>query len=220
MARNVLTALFVLGVVLALSTSSSALPSFRGYTGLLLIPTADALDRGEWNVGLFSEDVSENVTSYIATYGLDEGLEVGINSFEPIDNGDRETLFSGKYRFLTETDDRPAVAAGIIDLTDEVETTAYIVASKAIDTPLGVYNGEIINPRVHIGFGAGQFSSLFVGISTYLGNRLQVMTEWDSDNWHAGAKLRVTPGLTVHAGFFDISEGTEFGLGASFSRLF
>lgn len=220
MARCRFTLVFVIVMLFALTSFVSALPSFRGYTGLMIIPTADALNDGQWNVGLSSEDVGDDLNNIYANYGLSDGLEVGINAQEPVDASDRDTVFNGKYRFLTETDERPAVAAGIIDLTSEEETTVYIVASKSINTPLGTYEGEIINPRVHIGFGGGEFDSIFLGISTYIGNRVQVMGEWDSEFWHAGANWRITRGLTLQAGFLEIGKGTNFGLNASFSRLF
>ena len=216
MAKHTCTLLCVLLALTLCASTAYALPSFRGYTGLLIIPTADALNKGDFNVGLFSEDVSDTINDYVANYGLADGLEIGINRRSPVDSDDRNTLFNAKYRFMPETNQRPAVAAGIIDLTDEEEVTAYIVASKAFSTPLGTYRGEIINPRIHVGFGAGEFSSLFAGVSAFLGNRIQVIGEWDSDNFHAGARFRVTPSFAVHAGFFDIGDGSTFGLGGSF----
>lgn len=220
MARCRFTLVFLIAVLVAASSVAFAQPTFRGYTGLMIVPTADALNENEWNVGLSSEDVSDDLNNIYANYGLSRGLEVGINVHEPVDSDDEDTWFNAKYRFLDETNARPAVAAGIIDLTSADETTVYIVASKSLTTPLGVYEGQIINPRIHIGFGAGQFDSIFFGLSTYLGNRVQVMGEWDSEDWHAGARFRITRGLILQAGFLDIGNGTNFGLNLNFNRFF
>ena len=209
----------ILCALLALTFCTSAecaLPSFRGYTGLLIIPTGDALNKGDFNAGIFSEDVGDTINDYIANYGLANGLEVGLNRRTPVDSDDHNTLFNAKYRFITETNKNPAVAAGIIDLTDEVETTAYIVASKAFGTPLGTYRGEILNPRIHVGFGAGEFSSLFAGVSSYVGDRVLASVEWDSEDFHAGLKFRLTDSFTLHGGVFDIGDDTTVGVGGSF----
>lgn len=220
MARCRLTLVFAIALLVVTTSLVCALPSFRGYTGLMIIPTADSLNAGEWDVGLSSEDVSDDLNNIYGNYGLDNGLEVGINSHEPVDSDDQDIWFNGKYRFLCETNGKPAVAAGVIDLTDAQETTVYIVASKSFNTPLGTYEGEIINPRIHVGFGAGQFESIFFGLSTYFGNRVQVMGEWDSEFWHAGARWRITPALTIQAGFLEIGNGTNFGMNLSFNRFF
>ena len=220
MARCRFTLVFALALFVLATSFAVALPSFRGYTGLMIIPTADSLDASEWNAGVSSEDVSDDLNNIYANYGISNGLEVGINAHESVDSDDRDTIFNGKYRFADETNARPAIAAGIIDLTGEDETTVYIVASKSLNTPLGTYEGEIINPRIHIGFGGGQFDSIFLGLSTYLGNRVQVMGEWDSEFWHAGANWRITRGLALQAGFLEIGNGTNFGLNLSFNRLY
>lgn len=69
--------------------------------------------------------------------------------------------------------------------------------------------------------------SLFAGFSTWLGNRFQIMGEWDGEAVNAGIKYRFTPNLTLHAGGLNLSEeelpGTAlddeagFGLGLSYN---
>lgn len=204
-----------------LAGTAHALPSYRGYTGLMLIPTADALNKGDFNAGLFFEDVASGVINdMIANYGLADGLEVGLDRYRFSDDVDADTFINAKYRFLPETDQRPALAAGIIDLTDEEETTIYIVASKSVTTPLRCWEGEVLNPRIHIGFGGGRLSSVFIGGSAFLGDRVEVMAEWDSRDVQVGAKFRVTPSFAVDAGFFSINHSGTFGVGASFNKYY
>lgn len=221
MLRHLLVSLCLLAAAAILvSPAAYALPTYRGYTGLNIIPTADALNQGLWQVGVTSEDVSDTINNYFVFYGITDGLEVGINARQPRGETGRDTVFSGKYRFVAETAAIPAVSAGIIDVTDEEEVTAYVVASKSIVGQIGTFEGEIISPRVHVGLGAGQFSPIFGGVNVFLGPRIQLMAEYDSDEWHAGGRFRLTPGLTFHAGFFAIGKGTTFGLGGSFGRYF
>ena len=204
-----------------LAGATLALPSYRGYSGLMLVPTADSLNKGDFDAGIFFEDVGSGVINdLIFNYGVTDGLEVGIDRFRFSNDVESDTFINAKYLILCETDQRPSLAGGIIDLTDEEETTAYIVASKSISTPLKCWEGEILNPRAHIGFGGGRLSSLFIGGSAYLGERVKVMAEWDSKDVQAGAAFRVTPSLTVHAGFFDITRKGNFGIGASFAKFY
>jgi len=207
-----------------------AIPSFRGYTGLLLVPTARSLDRGMWDAGLFVESVSEGtINDYVANYGVSNGLEVGLDVFRRDDKFEgfgptdgSKVLINGKYEFLRETAAHPAIAAGIIDLADQVESTVYVVASQSLSKKLGCFAGEPIAPTIHVGFGGGILDGVFAGLSTYLGNRIEVMVEWDSRIFDVGGRFRLTPGLTVHAGFFDVFDryDASFGVGLSYGRYY
>lgn len=230
MAKSLCMFVFALVAVVALASLAHAIPSYRGYTGLMLVPTADALGKGDWNAGIFFEDVAEGtVNDWVANYGVANNVEIGIDRFRR-DNrlfpeessGDSSTLINAKYAFLPETDARPGVAGGLIDITDDLETTVYIVASKSLTSRLGMYEGEIITPRVHVGFGGGFLDGLFAAASAYLGNRIQTMLEWDSRHMNVGARFRVTPGLTVHAGFLDVTDrdNNSFAVGVSFGRSY
>ena len=222
--------LLCIAILAAISCSITfAIPSYRGYTGLMIIPTADALCQGNWNAGVFSEDVSDTITDYVANYGISNGLEVGFDRFLRntefhgyADSDGAKTLLNAKYAFMPEEDGKPGVAAGIFDITNDLETTVYVIASKSFTSCPVIYDGEIISPRIHVGLGGGYFDGLFGGLSTYLGNRLQVMFEWDSKNVQIGGRFRVTPGLTVHVTGFDITDrdNTTFGAGISYGRYY
>lgn len=235
MRRRRYASLFATIFLVAIATTAyAAIPSFRGYTGLMAIPTADALGRGDWDAGVFFESVADGtINDYVANYGIGDRFEVGFDRyrFNDTDRSDAKTLLNAKYEFFRETVERPAVAAGVIDLTNDLNTTVYIVASKSIFQRMGTYEGEVITPRVHVGFGAGEFKSLFAGVSAYLGRRIQLMFEWDSVSLNAGARFRVTRDFTVHAGFFNIADNDSedskflrssgsFGVGVSYSSSY
>jgi hypothetical protein len=202
-----------------------AIPSFRGYTGLMVVPSADALGKSEWNAGFFYENVAnETINDIVANYGMAEGLEFGIDRFQLTDEHDNHTLLNAKYKFLPEGMNRPAVAAGVADITNEIETTVYAVASKTIGCEVRTWKGETLSPRVHVGFGGGRLSGLFAGASAYIGNRVELTAEWDSKDVNVGLRWRVTPQFTVHTGGFNLTDqsepfstGPSFGVGASYN---
>ena len=201
---------------------AGAAPSFNGYTGLVLVPTADTLDLDEYNVAAFSEDVDPRTDVFSFQYGVAEGLEVGAARVRA-HGGDRETLLMAKYRIRPETDRQAGLAAGLFDPFDEVDATAYVAASKAWGRTLRVFQNDITNIRGTLGFGGGMLDGFFVGASGGLGDRLLLMTELvktqstDSYDFNAGARLNVGGGLRLHGAFFD--NFTDFGFGASWNHM-
>lgn len=194
-------------------------PSFRGYTGLVLIPTSDTLNKGEYNFGLMTEDTSKfEANDIFANYGPTDCLEVGIDSFQIRGADTRETLVNAKYQLMPETESKAGVAFGLIDLTDEVEATAYVVASKSIARDVNVFDNEITNVRGHIGFGGGRLNSLFVGASAFAGNRVMFSAEWDSTDVNLGFRFTPVKGLRLHAAWFDVGGGDNIGLGVSYQK--
>lgn len=228
MSRTLLILLILALALCAIPPVFGVTPGFRGYTALMLVPTADALMQGEWNAGVFSENVaSETVNSWIANYGPIDNLEVGFNRYDPGDNGDSGTWINAKYEFFRTCPERFGLAVGIIDLLDETDTTIYVVGSASLIQRPAVWYGEVLAPRIHVGFGAGQLDSIFAGYSMWLGNRVQVMGEWDGNAVNAGIKWRVNRYFTVHGGGLNLAEedlpgtaldGTAaFGLGLSYN---
>jgi len=208
-----------------------ALPSYRGYTGLVMIPTADALNKGDWNAGVFFEDVaSETVNDFIANYGIARQFEIGFDRFRKNTDSSGQTLLNFKYEFLTESMSRPAVGAGVVDLTNDLETSVYVVASKTVGDCPKCWRGEYITPRIHVGFGGGMFQSLFAGASFWLGNRVGFTGEWDSSNVNVGARFRITPDWTVYGAGINLTDRTgsntspnntaSFGVGVSYNKFY
>jgi len=214
----------VAGVLAALALGAVALPaqaapSLEGFTGLLLTPTADALDKGEYNVAFFTlnleEGADENV--WAANLGTSEGLEVGFARIKP-EHSPGETILNAKWRIHPEDGKRPALAVGVTDLTDEFDTTAYFVASKVISRVMNLREKEVLSPRVHLGIAGGRLDGVFVGASAVLGQRLLVMAEHDTHDFNLGARLAVGYGIRAHAGW--IHGLDDFAVGASFNKVF
>lgn len=197
--------------------TAAAAPSFFGYTGLVAIPTADSLGKDEYNLGAFTTNVEEGAdfTTYAANMGIVPNLEVGFTRIRP-DEASGETWINAKYTFTAETSGNPAIAGGVIDFTDESETTAYIVLSKAFGHSVSTSLGEITTPRFHIGVGGGQFDGVFGGVSATLGDRFTVMAEYNSADVNWGARMALSDELRIHFGGFDGLD--DVGLGISFNK--
>jgi hypothetical protein len=211
--------LAVVAVLVCLAGPALAAPSFFGYTGLVGVPTAEALDKDDYNAAAFTLNFEEGGDSniYAANLGVADGLEVGFARFKP-EEGEGETFLNAKYRFSPETGERPAVAAGVVDFTDEVDTTVYVVMSKSLVKRYEMSFGEIVSPQIHFGVGGGQFDGVFGGLSAAIGDRLMLMVEHDSEEINFGARLALSNELRAH--FAALDGFDDIGLGLSYNKSF
>ncbi len=206
-------------VLVCLAGPALAAPSFFGYTGLVGVPTAEALDKDDYNAAAFTLNFEEGGDSniYAANLGIADGLEVGFARFKP-EEGEGETFLNAKYRFSPETGERPAVAAGVVDFTDEVDTTVYVVMSKSLVRRYEMSFGEIVSPQIHFGVGGGQFDGVFGGLSAAIGDRLMLMVEHDSEEINFGARLALSNEVRAH--FAALDGFDDIGLGLSYNKSF
>jgi len=211
--------LLMVVVLSLLGGPALAAPSFLGYTGLLRVPTADALNEKDYNLAAFALNLEEGADSnvYAANLGVAKGLEVGFARVKP-EEGSGETYLNAKYRFSAETAEQPAVAAGVADFTDEIDTTVYVVMSKAFGHGYQTSLGEITSPRFHVGVGGGMLSGVFGGVTAVVGDRLMLMVEYDSDDVNVGARLALTSEVRADVGFLDGFD--DVGVGISYNKSF
>jgi len=194
-----------------------AAPSFYGYTGLVRTPTADALDKDDYNAAAFTLNFEEggDANIYAANLGLADGLEVGFARIRPED-GSAETYLNAKYRFRPETGAQPAIAAGVVDFTDETDTTVYVVFSKSLTRRYERGFDEIISPQIHFGVGGGQFDGVFGALSATVGQRFMLFVEHDSSEVNFGARLALSDELRAHCAALDGLD--DIGIGLSFNK--
>jgi len=220
MAKSGFRCVMVMVAVLSLLGGPAlAAPSFLGYTGLVRVPTADALDQKDYNLAAFALNLEEGGDSnvYAANLGVAQGLEVGFARVKP-EEGSGETYLNAKYRFSAETAEHPAVAAGVADFTDEIDTTVYVVMSKAFGHGYQTSLGEITSPRFHVGVGGGMLSGVFGGVTAVVGDRLMLMVEYDTDDVNIGARLALSTEIRADVGFLDGFD--DVGIGLSYNKSF
>ena len=212
----------VLVVILsAAACAVCASPSFRGYTGLVKIPTAHTLDRGEFDFGVMSEDTAKSgVTDTFATYSPRENLEIGVDGFQKPGTNDRKTQFNTKYQFARETENSPRFAVGLIDFTDTVKTSAYTVASKSLFRRAMILKNNLISVRGNLGVGVGDIDGVFAGVSLYAGNKVMFSAEWDSKDMNLGFRFTPVRGIRLHAAIFDLGYPDALGNGGTFTKKY
>jgi hypothetical protein len=125
----------VLAAPNAVSAPAQAVPNLVGATGLLYTPSAEVTPNRDLNASLNSTNGAAGL-EYAVNYGIYPSWEVGVTRL-----GEKETVVNAKYRIQTESAKGVGIAAGGMDLTDQVSTVLYVVASKGFDPDLyGVDN--------------------------------------------------------------------------------
>lgn len=195
---KLLTLSFVLALACGLTSLAGAAPTLFGPEGLLNTPTAQTLEEDAYALSLHTLEHSDSL-GYALNYGIRPGLEVG---FTRLTSG--QTVVNAKYALHEETESRVGLAVGAIDLTDQVKTSLYAVASTRID-PGDLYGVDNFHVNLGIAAGGGSgtsvpLSGLFGGLSFDIAHRVTVMVEDDGDSLNYGARLMVAPGLLATAG--------------------
>lgn len=212
----------VLAMLLVIGARAAwAAPSFRGYTGLVKIPSASTLDEGEFSFGVMTEGTDKfQANDAFATYGIGGHTEFGVDSFQPVGAADRKTLINAKYRFSLDSDDKSGYAIGIIDAANEVQQTGYVVATKSIVRRTNIFASVVSSVRGHLGLGVGGLNGAFAGLSIFAGNRIVFSAEWDSKDVNLGFRLTPIRGVRLHAAMLDVGNRDDFGVGMSYTRTY
>lgn len=186
-----------------------AVPSQSGSTGMIRIPTADALRLGQFSAGYYGW---QDHSVAVAAFGLPRGLE--LSTAFPWERGQyRETIFNAKFNLNQEALLYPSVSLGIEDIDGRQRRSVYGVLSKTL--PLGF--------RVHIGTGTGRFEGMFAGIEKVLNPTkirqkqsgfpvTSVLVEMDGYKMNYGLRFRLMRGLRLEAGWQGKEERIYWGM--------
>jgi hypothetical protein len=192
--------------LLACALPVAASPTVFGPTGLLVTPTADTpgtakIDLGGW----FTDDLA---TSGSLNIGIGAGLEVNGAWVDPDGPAKGEGIVSAKWRFRQSSITRPAVAVGVMDLTDEFEITPYVVVQKEFKLA-----GSGISAHGGFARAGSLLDGSFAGAEATLASKYKVMAEYDGDDVNAGVRFPATDRVEITAG--KVKDG--FAVGATFS---
>ncbi len=151
----------------------------------------------QWNVGATALWVEEgdNVNVVYANAGLLPRLEIGV-AREDFEEGEAETLVNAKLGLLHPIPGKISLAVGMIDITDQIDRSAYAVLSHTLGAGLLMRRGTVTSPRLHVGIGGGRFDGLFGGLSATVDGRVQVLAEYDGDDVNLAATWPVATNLT------------------------
>ena len=169
-----------------------------GSTGLILTPSADVAADGSADLQAHFIDRANDVKLYGGTFGLGHGLEVATSVVDP-DGAGTNTLLHFKYSHPFDTGQAVEplrVAFGMNDVSNQLDRSYYVVATKALTIPeetmagLGVRSAE-----VSLGFANSNngtmLDGVFVGARADLPYGLCAMLEYDTDDLNFGVQYRL-----------------------------
>ncbi|NCO37452.1 MAG: hypothetical protein GW911_17090 [Armatimonadetes bacterium] len=221
-------------VLLGLLTAGvSADPSYFGYTGLIVVPTAETVGKELWNVAAYAKlhDISDT-NQYSVNFGAVDGLEIGLDHTKtgtPIMTDTRVNL---KYAMPKVKAEDASIAMGVIDATNENKTLVYGVASKnlihrkAIEsdadprTLQALRHFRDISLDGHFGLIGGVDSNFFVGLELKLGKYVSVLGEHFNNSKNAGIRAHLTDKLTADFGLVHLDNTTHHRVGVSYNQRF
>ena len=170
---------------------------------LILTPTGQTLGTGIKAEYAASSD--GDVKAYWIHLGLSK-IELEGARFQDFAPDDIDVV-SAQIQVVPETSFTPGVAFGIRDIADESDgmgglydgQTIYVASSKAVPVTGGI-PAVFQDMKVHGGFGmGGSLSGLFFGVSGKLPMGLNLMGEYDTDDWNFALQYNVVPTLKIQA---------------------
>lgn len=208
----------------SVAASAGAGTSFFGPSGLLVMPTADTLDRGQ--IQLFANYINLDDYEEIPVginAGLGFGIEVGASSVSETGMfAGTSTLVNVKWTALPETAIRPAVAVGAINAGRNEDFTGTIIRSKEKGkvAPYFVATKKLAVPGCGVaitgsaGYIGGNLSGPMLGVDAKVMPKLDLMADWigSYSNLSIGARYQATDSLGVHASSIngDFAIGTAY----------
>jgi len=189
MRKTPLVGLAVFGLLAALVLGAQAdRQSYFGPTGLLLTPTAEIPGTlGFMGSAYFVDDPGDT-----KAYALTGGFMSFEGSLARLDGDDAKTLLDLKYQYHPMSGPGTSllpfdVAVGVIDLTDELDQSFYVVSSMPVN--LGAKLSKSIPTfNANLGVGGGFFDGIFYGVELGWNNGLGLIGEYDSDDWNWGVE--------------------------------
>ncbi|MDA1353253.1 MAG: hypothetical protein O3A01_02125 [bacterium] len=215
--------LLTLLLLLCASAPALALPSYTGHTGLVMMPTAEALPYRKANIAVDynmgeRDDEEKDVERphfYKVNIGTFQNVELGFVGGSVPTEG---VFINAKYFLMSNNERWPlSIATGIEKLGSDNQTAAYMVSTKAFK---GGWKG-------HFGFKATfkeelDASAIF-GVEHMLDDRITLMAEVLGEEKeymvNAGLRLYLYTDVALHISVIDfgqnVSNETSYTFGIS-----
>eukprot|EP01047_Picozoa_sp_COSAG01_P000157 COSAG01_NODE_2_length_63927_cov_1357.611941_42_plen_221_part_00 len=168
--------LYFLSACFILTSNYLLATNFNGSTGLIYIPTAEALRYKECNVGfdyLLTQDKTQIDYKYKFNMGIYENVELGFSGGKYPEEG----VFVNMKYYLMSTEERYPlkIAIGIDGLTSEKNTSAYMISSKRFNPEMAGHFGfnALFNKKVTPG--------VLAGLSIYVTEIIELITDISGD---------------------------------------
>ena len=198
-----------------------------GPTGLVVTPTADvvgdrrvqvgyhmfAMDRGdlEFSVPKINVAAGSRWEFTAAWFDVDGLCRCGDYHAEQYNGDSRhewpvyddsDFVWGLKFKLHEESENSPAVAVGAWDLGDEIDLSAYAVATKTF------FDGSFLPVKASLGFSSGDevFADLFGGVSLQPLNWLDWAVEHDGHKWNLIWRFYPWRNLVIDGGWQDLMD--------------
>ncbi|HJN17292.1 MAG TPA: S-layer homology domain-containing protein, partial [Armatimonadota bacterium] len=178
-------------------------PNMLGVSGFLLTPSADTVVSSDSiKVGV-SRVLGSNIA--FATTGVLGEFEVGMG----VTSGDMPSriLLNAKKQVWRSSDGRSRIAVGILDATDEIDTTVYGAYSKSFQSSF--WTDEKHDWTLTVGLGGGDlldgiFASAYAPVNDDLAVGAEVVDFGDSGNQlNYGFEYKLGRGWQIKGGMVD-----------------
>lgn len=210
-------------LTLLLVKNGYALPTIHGATGLITVPSAEALQYKQFNMGydyIMGAKASDDEWYYKANIGTFKNWEIGIVAGKVPTEG---AFVNVKYYLMSDSERYPlSLAIGSENLFSRYSTDIYMVASKKL--PSGA--------QIHLGFKGVFQQDEFVpyvmgGVDYWMTNVWSVMADFSGEHKKYQVNLGVRYCLSedVYASFSVLDMGKalhddpQYSLGISFAKF-
>jgi len=183
--------------IMLLPAWTAAAPSLQGSTGNIVVPSADVLRLGQFDLGYYHETGEKTA---VAAVGISRNWELSAARRER-EHGTDYTAVNLKYAVAQESITEPGLAIGVEDISAEGDRSLYVVASKGL--PFGI--------RLHAGCGNGSYGGLFYAVEKKITPHAAggvfpdaaVLVENNGHETDYGIRISLSKGLKATAGWHD-----------------
>jgi hypothetical protein len=181
-----------------------------GPTGLLTVPTAAVTP---YRQAQFGTSFARDHQTIALNYGLVRDVEVGA-TYVGRDTANNEFLANAKVQIIPSNFNWFELGIGVIDATDAINRTGYLVMSADFGVPHGLEDRAVAF-RVHLGAGTGIFdNSVFGGAELRLNRRFSLVGEWDTSDLNGALRYTHGDAFRLQVGVRDLRAflGATYGL--------
>lgn len=202
---------------------SFAVPTMYASTGLITMPTAEAVKYKEVDIAFdynFSSNPTGNTTQntyyYKVIVGIFKGWEVGFfGGSTPTDGA----YINVKYSLVSDSSRFPfSVAVGLENLASQTRTELYLAASKKFEFGLSANLGFKTDfVRIQ--------PSIMCGVEYFLSDQFSILADITGKERiytiNGGARFTVIPDLTIRASVLNIGNtGMSYSVGLGYAKYF
>lgn len=206
--------------IIAQSVMVFSASTIKGPTGLVTMPTAEALKYKEVDFSLDYDisSASKNINEiyYKVNLGTFKNWELGIVGGTVPTEG---VFLNAKYYLISDASRYPlSLAIGLQNLASRSSTNLYLVATQKFQGGLTGSLGFNFNFSI-------QDASLMAGLEYFATNQISLVTDVKGENknylWNAGLRYYLLPDLHVRVACLDITNvsNTFYTFGISYSKF-